>query len=114
MRYFSLALAFLFLSSVPASAASYQECTVSTTCTIGEFLYDDEYALDTVASCDLTAAYPDGTSFLDVNGIVAPVDAWYSYDATIGTTTGLYPATLCCTSGTDYFCLDKSFEVKEA
>ncbi|KKU71746.1 MAG: hypothetical protein UX97_C0004G0069, partial [Candidatus Beckwithbacteria bacterium GW2011_GWA2_47_25] len=108
--FYLLALAFL-LPARPALAATYQQCPTSATCTIGEFLYDDEYALDTDASCDLTASYPNGSSFLDIDGITAPIDAWYHYDATIDTTEGLYPTTLCCSSGADYLCIDKTFEV---
>ncbi|PJC66324.1 hypothetical protein CO018_02550 [Candidatus Beckwithbacteria bacterium CG_4_9_14_0_2_um_filter_47_11] len=97
----------------PAVAATYQQCPVSSTCTIGEWLYDDEYQPQTGAVCTLTAKYPDGSDFLTASAS-ATADAWYYYDAAIGTTEGLYPANLCCSVGSDYLCLDKSFEVKAA
>jgi hypothetical protein len=39
-------------------------------------------------------------------------DGWYYHEFTAPTTTGLYRTQVCCTAGTDYLCLDKSFEVK--
>ena len=107
---FLLAL-LLWLPVKPAEGVTYQQCLTSSTCTIGEFLYDDEYQPQTGAICTLTAKYPDGSDFLSASAS-ATADAWYYYDAAIGTTEGLYPANLCCTSGSDYLCLDKSFEVK--
>jgi hypothetical protein len=109
-----LALIFWLTAASLVQATDYQQCLPSSTCTIGEFLYDDSYLPDTGAACTLTAKYPDGSSFL--NGVTASgnADGWYAYTAAIGTTTGLYRANLCCTSGSDYLCIDKSFEVKAA
>ena len=107
-----LTLAF-FLFAPPVLAATYQQCTTSSTCVIGEFLYDDEYQPQTDAICTLTAKYPDGSDFLTASAS-AGSNAWYYYDAAIGTTEGLYPANLCCCSDADYLCLYKSFEVKAA
>ncbi|MCX6816686.1 MAG: SH3 domain-containing protein [Candidatus Beckwithbacteria bacterium] len=106
-----LALTF-FLFATPASAANYQQCFTSSTCTIGEFLYDDQYQPITTATCSATIKYPDGGNFLTGNIATGSADAWYAYEATIGTTTGLYRTNLCCTTPTaEYLCIDKSFEV---
>lgn len=93
-------------------ATEYQQCTTSSTCTIGEFLYNDDYTALTGASCTLTAKNPDGTAFVTNAAMTGRSDGWYSYDATIGATTGLYTATICCTPASGLMCLDKSFEVK--
>ncbi len=95
-----------------AKATDYQQCATSATCTIGEYLYDDDYTPLTGATCTLTAKYPGGTTFLNGVAMTGSADGWYKYDATTDTTTGLYPASICCTAGSDYLCLDKTFEVK--
>jgi len=95
-----------------AHATDYQQCTPSSTCTIGEFLYNDDYSALTGASCTITAKNPDGSSFVTSAAMTGRSDGWYSYDATIGATTGLYTATICCTPASGLMCLDKSFEVK--
>ena len=100
------------MTSPQALATNYQQCETSTTCTIGEYLYQDNYTPLTGASCTLTAKYPDDTSFLSSVAMTGGSDGWYRYDATIGTTEGLYHATICCTPSDGLMCLDKSFEVK--
>lgn len=92
-------------------ATDYQKCTTSSTCIIGEFLYNDDYTILPGQSCTLTAKNPDGTAFVTAAAMTSRADGWYSYDATIGTTTGLYTATICCTPTSGNMCLDKSFEV---
>ncbi|MFZ2199883.1 MAG: SH3 domain-containing protein [Microgenomates group bacterium] len=102
-------LAALFIST--AHATDYQQCESSSTCTIGEFLYADDYTPLTGASCTLTAKNPDGTAFVTSAAMTGRSDGWYSYDATLSSTTGLYTATICCTPASGLMCLDKSFEV---
>ncbi|MEK7526677.1 MAG: SH3 domain-containing protein [Patescibacteria group bacterium] len=103
--------AFIYPSGVKAAVGSAQKCTTATDCTIGEFFYDDSYIPITDATCNLTSKYPDGTSHLTSQAMSAAADGWYSHTFTAPATTGLYRAQVCCTSGTDYLCLDKSFEV---
>lgn len=100
------------LYTVPAVAGDYQQCTTSSTCTIGEYLYNDDYTALTGASCTLTAKYPDGTTYLNGVAMTGASDGWYKYDASLGTTEGLYHATICCTPSSGLMCLDKTFEVK--
>lgn len=95
-----------------ASAGSPQDCTVSSSCTVGEFLYDDSYVPITTATCTITSRYPDGSLHLNGESMTAAADGWYYNTFTAPTTTGLYRAQVCCTAGTDYLCLDKSYEVK--
>ncbi len=103
-------LAALLIST--AKATEYQQCQTSSTCTIGEFLYNDDYSVLTGASCTITAKNPDGTPFVTAAAMTGRSDGWYSYDATLSTTTGLYTTTICCTPASGLMCLDKSFEVK--
>lgn len=116
MRHFLPALLILTLSLwhgvTVATAANYQQCLPSETCTIGEFLYDDDYSELPGQSCTLTAKYPDGTPFVSAQAMSDRGDGWYSYDVSVGTTEGLYSATICCTPSSGLMCLDKSFEVK--
>jgi hypothetical protein len=105
-------LAALFITT--AHASNYQQCLPSSTCTIGEFLYNDDYTALPGQSCTLTAKTPDGTVFISNEPMTDRGDGWYSYDAIIGTPTGLYSSTMCCTPSTGLMCLDKSFEVKPA
>lgn len=106
-------LVLLFIAT-PAHAGDYQQCLTSATCTLGEFLYDDSYSPLPSQTCTLNAKDPSGTAFITNQAMTSRSDGWYSYDATIGTTEGLYTATICCTPATGTVCLDKSFEVKAA
>lgn len=101
-----------FLFPSLAFAGDYQQCLTNATCTIGEYLYNDDYTPLTGASCTLTAKYPDDTSFLNGVAMTGAADGWYKYDASLGATEGLYHATICCTPSSGLMCLDKTFEVK--
>lgn len=102
----------LWHSVAPTYANNYQQCLPNESCVIGEFLYDDDYSPLPGQSCTLTAKYPDGTPYLSSQALVDRGDGWYSYTASIGSTLGLYSATICCTPSSGLMCLDKSFEVK--
>ena len=97
-----------------AAAGNTQVCNPGKTCAIGEFMYDDSYNPLTTASCSLTSRYPNGTVYL--NSVAATVsgegDAWYSYEFTTPSTTGLYRTELRCDVEGEEMALDKSFEVK--
>lgn len=108
----ALAGALVFPRNTLASAGSPQECTASSSCTVGEFLYDDSYVPITTATCTVTSRYPDGSLHLNGQLMTSVADGWYYHEFTAPTTTGLYRTQVCCTAGTDYLCLDKSFEVK--
>ena len=117
-RFISLVLLWLWflLSFSPvviwAGPDGYQQCPIGDNCTIGEFLYDDEYAPITDASCSLTSRDPDGNLFLNSVAMSAQSDGWYSYDVTTtGEDEGIYRSQVCCTSGSDYLCIDKTFEM---
>ena len=99
------------MSSKTALAAEYQNCTENSNCTIGEFLYDDNYSPIATASCSLTSRYPDGSLFVNSATMSASSNGWYSYSAAIGATEGIYPTQICCSPSPEYLCLDKTFKV---
>ena len=113
---FCLAAALIFPKESRAAAGGMQTCVVGESCTVGEFLYDDEYNLLNTATCTITSRYPDGTLFLDGEGmsLAAENDGWYSKSFTAPATTGYYRTQVCCTASGEDLCIDKSFEVKES
>lgn len=109
-----LAAAFLTPGEVQAAAGGIQNCTVATTCTVGEFLYDDNSVALTGATCILTSKYPDGSAHLTSQAMTGQSDGWYSYEFTAPATTGLYRATVSCTASGDTTTIDRSFQVNAA
>jgi hypothetical protein len=113
-----LIAAFSPVSEIQAASGGVQECTVSESCTVGEFLYNDEYQPLTSGTCAITSRYPNESLFLDVslgNSTMTPSsanDGWYSKTFTAPTTVGLYRTQVCCTVSGELMCIDKSFEVK--
>ncbi len=106
------ALIFLFAQVRITFAADPQKCTQSTTCKIGEFLYNDDYTENTTATCTITSRDPNGDLYL--NGVsLTQSNAYYSHSFT-PTTLGTYPTQICCTVSSELMCLDKTFEVVAA
>src|SRR3990167_6665959 len=102
--------ALLLPKSVWAASGNVQICNPSASCTIGEFLYDDNYAPITVgATCTITSRYPNGTLLLNAQSLTnaAESDGWYYHTFTAPTTTGLYRTTISCTVGSDTLKIDK-------
>lgn len=94
-----------------AASAEYQTCAPSTLCTVGEFLYDDDYAPIATADCRLTSRDPAGALFINSATMSAQTDGWYSVTVSTASAVGVYRSQVCCTAGTDYLCLDKTFQV---
>lgn len=118
-RLFKGGLALAFSAAVLASpnltlaaAGAPQICAPSSSCEVGEFLFDDDYNPLTGATCTITSKYPDDSAHLTSQALIGQSDGWYSHSFTAPSTTGYYRATICCTSGSDYLCIDKGFEVK--
>jgi hypothetical protein len=108
----TLAAALAAPVSALAAAGAPQICEPNSTCVVGEFLYDDSYAPITTATCSFTSRDPSGN--LVHNGVSMSVgsDGYYSNSFTAGSSEGIYRAQICCTAGTDYLCIDKTYEVK--
>lgn len=106
--------ALVFPKTARAAAGAPTQCMASSSCTVGEFLFNDEYVPITTATCTVTSSYPDGTSFLSGQATTGTADGFYKHAFTAPTTSGYYKTQVCCTSGTDYLCMDKSFEVVAA
>ncbi|MBI5126872.1 SH3 domain-containing protein [Candidatus Roizmanbacteria bacterium] len=90
----------------------YQKCDKDTTCTVGEFLYDDSYDPISSAECRLTSRYPNGDIFINGDLMDSETDGWYSYAVEATGAAGLYRSQVCCLAGSDYLCLDKSFKIE--
>lgn len=108
--------ALVFTTDTWAASGNVQVCRPNTSCTIGEFVYNDSYTPITTATCAITSRYPNGNLFL--NAVNMPVsaegDGWYAYTFTAPSTLGLYRTEVKCTVGSDTMALDKSFEVQTA
>lgn len=104
--------AFLVSNKV-AFATQYQQCAADSTCTVGEFLYDDEYqVITTGASCTITSYLPSGDLLINEASMIGTSDGWYYYDVgTSGLSNGIYPTRICCLTDSETICLDKTFEV---
>ncbi|QQG41631.1 MAG: SH3 domain-containing protein [Candidatus Woesebacteria bacterium] len=99
-------------SEVTAAAGGIQNCIVGSTCTVGEFLYDDNSAPIAGATCSVTSEYPNLSSFLAAQPLSGGgVDGWYYYSFTAPSTTGMYPTTIACVVSGDTLKIDKSFQI---
>ena len=106
--------ALVFTKDTWAASGNVQICNPNSSCTVGEFLYNDSYSPITTATCNITSRYPNGTLLL--NNVGMPVssqgDGWYAHTFTAPTTLGLYRTEVKCTTGSETLALDKSFEVQ--
>src|SRR3989344_4166292 len=108
----SLSLGLSFpASALAAASAEYQTCAPNTVCTVGEFLYDDEYAPIATADCRLTSRDPAGALFLNSQAMSPATDGWYQTTVSTASAVGIYRSQVCWTAGADYLCLDKTFQV---
>ena len=107
--------ALVFPQNTWAASGNVQICQPNTSCTIGEFLYDDSYTPIIDATCTITSRYPDGSLLFDAVALTpAPQnDGWYSHTFTTPSTSGLYRTEIKCTTNGETLALDKSFEVKQ-
>ncbi len=94
-------------------ATSYQQCQNTSDCKVGEFLYDDNYQpLAVGTSCALTVRKSNGDILLNAADMPPSSDGWYSYNVgTSGLAAGVYRGQMCCSTGADNMCLDKTFEI---
>lgn len=97
-----LGVAFLLMSPVNVYASDT---------TIGEFLYDDNYVPNTSATCVLNVKNTDGSALYSSQELTSTADGWYGYKFTSPTTVGYYRSEICCDTGGDHMCIDKSFSV---
>lgn len=93
-----LVAALVFPQNVGAASGNAQVCSPNSSCSVGEFLYDDSYSPITTATCTITSRYPDGTLFLDSQPMSASAenDGWYSKNFTASATAGVYRTQVCC------------------
>lgn len=111
----SLLMGVVSLLVIPknAFADNLQICDTAKDCTVGEFLYDDNYIPETTATCNLNTKYPDGTNHISSQSLTSTADGWYGYTFTTPSNEGYYRSEVCCdTLSGNHMCIDKSFEVK--
>jgi hypothetical protein len=110
---FLLLLKLFFLKTqVFAGPENYRQCPIGSSCEMGEFLYDDDFAPIVDATCTFTSRDPQENLFLNEAPMSSNTDGWYSLNVTTaGEDLGLYRSQICCTSGTEFICVDKSFEI---
>ncbi|MBU1031567.1 SH3 domain-containing protein [Patescibacteria group bacterium] len=109
--------ALVFVKSTEAASGNVQMCSPDSSCTVGEFLYDDSYSPITDATCEITIRNPVGTIFNSIENeemdSATEGDGWYYHQFTTSSTEGIYRTQVCCTPlGGAKLCLDKTFEVK--
>ena len=109
---FALLNTVAFLVPKITKAADPQKCIQSTTCKVGEFLYNDDYTENTTATCTITSRDPSGSLYLNAQSLTQ-ANAYYSHSFT-PTALGTYPTQICCTVNSQLMCLDKTFEVVTA
>ena len=114
---FALALSYLtaalFIPShVRAAAGGIQNCVEGSTCTIGEFLYDDDSLPIEGATCTISSKYPDHTEYIAPTQAMSGggSDGWYYHEFTTPSTLGMYATQVSCTVSGDTLSIDKSFE----
>lgn len=114
LAFIFLVAALAFPQNVWAVSGNVQICQQGSNCAVGEFLYDDSYTPIATASCTLTSRYPNGDLFINSQLMSSTSAGWYSYAVSATGSAGVYPSSICCTAGSDYLCLDKTFEISTA
>lgn len=111
--YCLIILTAIFANSHHVFAVQYQQCATDSTCTIGEFLYDDNYSPISIGtSCSYTSRNPNGDLLVNSQNMVGTADGWYSYAVgTSGFSDGIYRGQMCCNTSGENICLDKTFEI---
>ncbi len=107
-----LLISYSFIGSKKVFANEYQKCYKEENCLIGEFLFDDLYQPIATAECRLTSRYPDGNVFINSELMSPSPDGWYSYAFIATPSAGFYRSQICCQTGNEYLCLDKSFKIE--
>ena len=84
------------INSAWAASGNAKVCQPNTSCTVGEFLYDDEYTPIATATCNITSKNPDGSLFINSQKMTSASDGWYSHTFSAPTTEGVYRTQVCC------------------
>lgn len=91
---------------------SANDVLASSTTTIGEFFYNDDYTPDLTATCTLNVKDTSGSVLISSQSLTPTADGWYGHSFTSPTTVGYYRSEVCCDTTTgDHMCIDKSFNV---
>jgi len=111
----TIIIAILFLLSERAAfaiPAMQQRCDPNNECIIGEYIFaDDGYTpITTDNFCQITITDPNDTVIINNQNMLHKNDGWYYYStSTLSSPEGLYRSLICCDSGTNRRCIDKTF-----
>ncbi|MDZ7798411.1 MAG: hypothetical protein U5L76_02205 [Patescibacteria group bacterium] len=111
---FSIFFYLLKIPSISAIPSAYQRCETNSSCTIGEYVFEDDGHTPIITDnfCQITITNPSDGVEVNAANMSDKDDGWYYYSVSGLTAKGLYRALICCdVSGTDEQCIDKSFIV---
>lgn len=114
---FSMLLFLSFSKNAYAIPASYQRCAPSvagTDCTIGEFIYADDRStpITTNDFCQIKITDPTDAVIANNVNMSDKDDGWYYYVLSpTPATEGIYRTVICCDTGANKKCVDKTFVV---
>lgn len=92
-------LAFLFAFSGIAIAAGQQNldyCEASQNCTIGDFVFNSSFQLETAQCCNASIWFPNGTVVIENTTMTGSPNGFHNYSFKTPNTTGYYPALMDC------------------
>jgi len=107
-----LILTFTFAEVIFAIPAMPHRCEPNLECIIGEYVFDDDgyTPITTDNFCQITITDPNDTVIVNNQNMPDKNDGWYYYStSTLSTPEGLYRSIICCDTGVNRRCLDKTF-----
>jgi hypothetical protein len=109
--FFALVLLLVSAQSVRADSALYQRCEPGTDCTLGEYIFEDDgnTPITTADYCQITITNPADIVVENNTNMSNKSDGWYYFIFNATAPLGTYRSTICCASGADRRCLDKTF-----
>jgi len=109
---FALILIFGIVHVVFAIPAMQQRCEPNKECIIGEYIFEDDgYTPITEDDfCQITITNPNDVVIVNNQNMSDKDDGWYYYStSTLSSPEGLYRSIICCDTGANRKCLDKTF-----
>jgi len=111
--FFGLFSVLIFAKAVFAASALYPICEPGTSCAFGEFIFaDDGYTpIATDGFCQFTVTDPTDAVLVNGDNMSHKSDGWYYYNFSAPALEGVYRSKICCDTGSNRRCLDKTFVV---
>jgi hypothetical protein len=95
-----------------AIPAMQQRCEPNKECIIGEYIFADDgfTPVTTTNFCQITITDPNDTVIVNNQNLLNKSDGWHYYSTTtLNSPEGLYRSVICCDSGANRRCIDKTF-----